>query len=253
MSDDLSPADQPALDGPALDQPDPAAPGRSAPGRPARWRRRVLRLAVWGTLAGLLAVGASIGWIRWGASGHVYSVQDVPQAPVALVLGAKVHENGVPSAFLEARLAIAKELYDAGKVRAILVSGDHAEWSYDEPDTMRDWLVDRGVPADKVVLDHAGFDTYDSCQRAARIFGVQKAIVVTQSYHIARAVTLCRDAGIETDGVADDSVRRFEGFWTQAVVREQGACLKAALDTLSGRDPVFLGRHETGVEDALRG
>ncbi|GHJ44500.1 membrane protein [Catellatospora sp. TT07R-123] len=244
--------DQPHPD--AADQPDtgeqPAA--RPAPGRLTRWRRRAVRVVLWGTLAGVLVAAGSIGWIRWSAAGHVYSVQDVPQAPVALVLGAKVHDTGVPSAFLEARLAIAKELYDTGKVRAILVSGDHAQWSYDEPDTMRDWLVRRGVPFGKVVTDHAGFDTYDSCQRAARIFGVQKAIVVTQSYHIARAVTLCRDAGIETDGVADDSVRRFESFWTQGVIREQGACVKAAFDTLTGRDPVFLGRHETGVEDALR-
>ena len=159
----------------------------------------------------------SIGWVRWQASGHVYAIEDVPEAPVALVLGAQVHDNGSPSGFLEARLDIARRLYEAGKVRAVLVSGDHGQWSYDEPDAMRQWLIDRGVPDRKVVADHAGFDTYDSCQRAIRVFGVRQLIVVTQSFHIDRAVALCRDAGIDATGVGDDTARRFGSFWTKAV------------------------------------
>lgn len=200
----------------------------------------------------MVLTAASVSWIRARADGHVYSVDQVPAAPVALVLGALVHDNGNPSAFLQARLALAKRLFDDGKVRAVLVSGDHGEWEYNEPDAMREWLIARGLPADRVVADYAGFDTYDSCQRATHVFGVDKLIVITQSFHIARAVALCRDAGIEADGVGDDTVRQYTGYWTRAVVREQGACVKAAFDVLSGRDPVFLGKHETGIEDALR-
>jgi len=118
------------------------------------------------------------------------------------VLGAQVYPGNIPSPFLAARLSLAKQLYDAGTVRVILVSGDHSRPDYDEPDGMKKWLTDRGVPAAKVVTDYAGFDTYDSCARAKLIFGVTRAIVVTQSYHIERAVSLCRHLGIDADGWA---------------------------------------------------
>ncbi|WP_155375702.1 SanA/YdcF family protein [Catellatospora vulcania] len=243
------------------EQPESAPVGEPASGpfgspapvrRRRRWWRVTRRVVLLSLLAGLLALAGSIGWVRWQADGHVYAIENVPEAPVALVLGAQVHDNGSPSGFLEARLDIARRLYETGKVRAVLVSGDHGQWSYDEPDAMRRWLIDRGVPDRKVVADHAGFDTYDSCQRAVRVFGVRQLIVITQSYHIDRAVALCRDAGIDATGVGDDTARRFGSFWTKAVVREQGACVKAMLDVVTGRDPVFLGRHETSVEDALR-
>jgi vancomycin permeability regulator SanA len=216
---------------------------------------RVLRRTVfWGALATAIAITAGSFcslWVRAGAFGHVYDEGAVPSAPVAIVLGAEVYPDGEPSPFLAARLDIAKRLLDAGKVRAILVSGDHSRWEYDEPGAMQVYLVARGVPAARVVLDYAGFDTYDSCARAKRIFGVRKAIVVTQSYHIDRAVTLCRSQGIDASGVGDDSVRIYTEPWAHSYVREQGAIVKAAIDTLSRRDPVFLGRHEPGVDDAL--
>src|SRR5262249_54952147 len=117
---------------------------------------------------------------------------------------------------------------------------------------MRRWLVERGVPERKVVVDYAGFDTYDSCARANRIFGVRQAIVVTQSFHLPRAVTPCRELGVEAVGGGDDTVRRYERSWLRGVVREQGACVKAVLDRVSRRDPVHLGPRETGVDDALR-
>jgi vancomycin permeability regulator SanA len=117
---------------------------------------------------------------------------------------------------------------------------------------MTSWLVAHGVPAGKVVADFAGFDTYDSCARAKLIFGVTRLIVVTQSYHIQRAVSLCRHLGIDADGVGDDSVRDRLVSWWRGTIREQGACVKAVGDLTVRRDPVFLGPHETGVEDALR-
>ena len=140
--------------------------------------------------------------MRGAAHGHVYSAAAVPAAPVALVLGAQVYPDGNPSPFLAARLEIARQLLAAGKVRAILVSGDHMDWGYNEPGAMFQWLVDRGVPSRRIVLDHAGFDTYDSCARAREVFGVDQAIVVTQSYHIDRAVALCRRLGVEATGAA---------------------------------------------------
>jgi vancomycin permeability regulator SanA len=101
------------------------------------------------------------------------------------------------------------------------------------------------------VLDHAGFDTYDSCARAREVFGVSKAVVVTQSYHIDRAVTLCRRLGVDATGVGDDTVRIYREPWRNSVLRERGAVVKALADVLSGRDPVFLGPREPGIEAAL--
>ncbi|WP_262283894.1 vancomycin high temperature exclusion protein [Micromonospora sp. MA102] len=214
--------------------------------------RRTVAVVVVG--AALVAAGtaASVAWVRGGAKGHLFTEADVPEAPVALVLGTKVKADGTPSPFLAARLEIAQRLLAAGKVRVILVSGDHMNDDYDEPDAMRRWLVDRGVPAGKVVLDHAGFDTYDSCARARRVFGVERATVVTQSFHLARAVSLCRHLGVAANGVGDDTARRYAQRWRVSATREYGACVKATLDVLSGRDPVHLGRRETGVDDALR-
>jgi vancomycin permeability regulator SanA len=218
-----------------------------------RWWRRLRWPALNLVLLGLVAVLGSAGWVRHGARGHVYDAETVPGAPVALVLGAQVGADGMPLAFLEARLALAKRLYDTGKVRALLVSGDHGAWEYDEPGAMKRWLVDRGVPATKVVVDHAGFDTYDSCVRARKIFGIREAVVVTQSFHVPRAVALCRRVGVAAVGVGDESVRRYDGFWWRGSLREYGAGVKAAVDVLTDRDPVFLGPYEPDVDDALRG
>lgn len=122
----------------------------------------------------------------------------------------------------------------------------------DELGAMRRWLVQRGVPAEKIVLDDAGFDTYDSCPRAHRIFGVTRAIVVTQRFHLPRAVTLCRELGVEAHGVGDETVRQYRIPWLISSVREHGASVKAAIDVLSGRGPVHLGPRETSVDEALR-
>ena len=205
------------------------------------------------TAAAVLAMAVAGSWVSVRSRGHVYAEADVPAAPVALVLGAEVYADGQPSPFLAARLEIARRLYADGKVKAILVSGDHMNWSYNEPGAMFTWLVAHGVPNERIALDHAGFDTYDSCARANKIFGVRRAIVVTQTYHIDRAVALCRSLGVEADGVADDSVRIYRRPWFNSVVRERGAVVKALVDVASRRDPVFLGPQETSVQSALRG
>lgn len=197
-------------------------------------------------------VAGSVAWVRYEARGHVYTEATVPAAAVALVLGAEVYPGGGVSPFLALRLDIARRLYQRGKVRAILVSGDHGRLTYDEPDAMKQYLVQRGIPPTKVVPDYAGFDTYDSCVRARRIFGVTDVIVITQAYHVARAVAVCRQRGLHANGVGDQSARKYASRWWRATVREQGACVKAVVDVVSGRDPVYLGNHEPGIDEALR-
>lgn len=214
--------------------------------------RRVLTAGALAAALGVLTMAGSELWVNSRAHGHVYPEAEVPAAPVALVLGAEVYPDGSPSPFLAARLDIARRLLAAGKVKAILVSGDHSRWEYDEPGAMEVYLAARGVPAGLVALDYAGFDTYDSCSRANRIFGVREAIVITQTYHLDRAVALCRSLGVDANGVGDDTVRIYTEPWRNSVIRERGAVVKAVVDVVSHRDPVFLGRHETTVEDALR-
>lgn len=225
---------------------------RATVGAVPRWLRLVVLVGVVGAVLLTAGTVASVQWVRGGAEGHIWTEATVPEAPVALVLGTKVHPDGTPSPFLSARLEIARRLLAAGKVDAILVSGDNMTADYNEPAAMRRWLVDRGVPADKVVLDHAGFDTYDSCARAKRVFGVDRATVITQSFHLPRAVTVCRRLGVDVNGVGDETAKAYERTWRISSSREHLAAVKAAVDVLSGRDPVHLGRPETGVEDALR-
>lgn len=215
----------------------------------ARPRRLVRTLA---GLAGIAAVACAPAlWARVVSAPHLSDVAHAPTNDVALVLGAKVNPDG-PSLFLAGRLQVAKELFDAGRVRVILVSGDNGQAHYNEPDAMKRWLVEHGVPADKIVEDFAGFDTYDSCVRAKEIFGVTKLTVVSQTYHLPRAVATCRSVGVDAVGVGDTSVRRpFLGTWYYGEAREIPAAWKMAADVLTRRKPT-LGPREPSVERALR-
>ena len=189
-------------------------------------------------------------WVSLASRGHVHHVEDAPSAPVALVLGAGLNPDGSPSAFLAARLEVARQLYESGRARVILVSGDNRVANHDEPTAMRDWLVGHGIPADAVVRDFAGRDTYDSCVRAKRIFGVERALVVSQGYHLPRAVTTCRAVGLDAEGVGDWTAQTYSAQWTAGARREKLADAKAVIDVLTRRDPV-LGPVETAVQDAL--
>ena len=201
----------------------------------------------------VLVVVSANAWI-WGASaGRIEELgapEDTATAPVAIVLGAAVRSSGEPSPWLRYRLDTAARLYRSGRVEAILVSGDNGRENYNEPVAMRRYLVAAGIPAEAIALDYAGFDTYDTCVRARRIFGVTQAIIVTQDFHEPRAVSVCRAAGVEVRGVADTLARNNRGTWVRSWLRERAAAVKAAWDVLSGREPI-LGRRETSVEEAI--
>ena len=218
--------------------------------RRGRWILRSGLVGIGIGVAAATTLGASIGWVRSSADGHLYSVDDVPPAPVALVLGAQVYPDGTPSPFLAARLDLAKQLLDAGKVQVLLVSGDNTAPEYNEPEAMRDYLIKAGAPAEKVIADYAGFDTYDSCVRAKRIFGVSKLIMVSQTYHLPRAVATCRALGVDAAGVGDDTSRQYAAAWRLGAIRDQLACVKTVVDLLTHREPV-LGQRETSVDEAL--
>ena len=203
-----------------------------------------------GALGAATVVGVSVALVRAHARGHLHREAAAPPAPVALVLGAQVYPSGMPSPFLAARLELARRLLTAGTVRVLLLSGDGAAPEYDEPAAMAAYLAARGVPAERMVLDRFGLDTYDSAYRAREVFGVDRLLVVTQTYHLPRAVGTCRALGVEADGVGDHAVRRLSSAWVRGVLRDQAACVKTVLDLLRRRQPV-LEPPVTAVRDAL--
>jgi vancomycin permeability regulator SanA len=192
-----------------------------------------------GVVGAATAVGASVAFVRLRAAGHLHPEAAAPSVPVALVLGAQVYPSGTPSPFLAARLELARRLLATGTVRVLLLSGDGAAPEYDEPAAMAAYLTARGVPADRLVLDRFGLDTYDSAYRARQVYGVGRLLVVTQAYHLPRAVATCRALGIDADGVGDVAVRRLSSAWVRGVLRDQVACVKTVLDLASHRQPVL--------------
>ncbi|GAA2441231.1 ElyC/SanA/YdcF family protein [Streptomyces macrosporus] len=187
-------------------------------------------------------------WLRVTTGDRVRTVDSAPPAPVAVVFGAGLWD-GEPSPYLAHRLDAAAELYERGTVRAVLVTGDNSRHDYDETGAMRAYLVRHGVPAEDVVGDHAGFDTWDSCSRARRIFGVERAVLVSQDFHIRRALALCRAAGVDAYGVGVAEPR--DVTWHHGALREVAGAVKAGLEAAFTPDPHFLGPREKGLERAL--
>ncbi|TGE33463.1 hypothetical protein E4K68_07930 [Desulfosporosinus sp. Sb-LF] len=135
---------------------------------------------------------------------YIFNINDVPAADAILVLGAYVFPDGTTSSMLNDRLSEGYELYKEGKASKLLVSGDHGRKDYDEVNAMKNFLKNKGVPSQDVFMDHAGFSTYESVYRARDIFKVQRIIIVTQEYHLMRAVFLAREMGLEAYGIASD-------------------------------------------------
>ncbi|WP_433518394.1 SanA/YdcF family protein [Nonomuraea sp. CA-143628] len=223
----------------------------------ARPARKTLRRLYQGLVLLSVLVLAPMTWAWLDSSDHrevagtAGWLARVPTSQVALVLGAGLF-SGRPSSFLARRLDIAAELYRAGKVKALLLSGDNSRKEYDEPTAMRDYLRAKGVPDAVMVLDYAGFDTWDSCVRARKVFGAERLTVVTQVFHLPRAVTLCRTAGLTTFGVGDDSVKQWAVTTYASAAREVFATGKAFADALLlHSDPVYPGPRETSLRAIL--
>ncbi|MFD6099772.1 vancomycin high temperature exclusion protein [Nocardiopsis flavescens] len=226
------------------------SPDGTAPERPRRRRRGPLLLLL--LALALVAAFAPFAWVVAGTAEHRHATAaDAPERPVALVLGAGVRDDGLPTRLLARRLELAADLYFTDRVEVVLVSGDNSVEHYNETDTMRDHLVAAGVPAERIVGDYAGFSTWESCVRAREVFGVSGATVVTQDFHLPRAVSLCRAAGIDAVGVADAAGEERAFSTRYGWVREVPAAVAALGTALTRPDPTFLGRYETAVDDAL--
>ncbi|MFD9025870.1 vancomycin high temperature exclusion protein [Streptomyces parvulus] len=212
--------------------------------RTRRGQRRLIRVVVAGCVLALLPAT----WLHLVTGDRLRATADVPRTAVAVVFGAGLWD-GEPSPYLAHRLDAAAGLYRAGRIEVVLVTGDNSREEYDEPDAMRAYLVRHGVPDGRIVSDYAGFDTWDSCVRAKKIFGVDRAVLISQGFHIRRAVALCQEAGVASYGVGVDE--RHDATWYYGGVREVLAAGKAALDAVFEPDPRFLGPEEPGVSRAL--
>lgn len=187
-----------------------------------------------GSLVAAVTVGANAIVVIGGRS------HPAADGGVALVLGAGLRPDGSPSLMLADRLETAARLYREGKVGKILASGDHGTEAYDEASAMRAGLVELGVPDELVFTDHAGFDTWSSVVRAKRVFGATRVTIVSQRFHLARAVWLARRAGLKANGVAAD-LHPYGSKGSEASAREVLARVKAVGEVVFRRQPKFLG------------
>jgi vancomycin permeability regulator SanA len=138
------------------------------------------------------------------AQSRVQSVEEASTKPVAIVFGAGLWRDGSPTPVLRDRVATAADLYFVGKVEKLLMSGDNRADEYNEPGAMKNYAIGLGVPDEDIVLDYAGWRTYDTCYRARHIFGVRNAILVTQAFHLPRAIYTCNMLGVSASGVPAD-------------------------------------------------
>jgi vancomycin permeability regulator SanA len=143
-------------------------------------------------------------YVKNNGSRYIANENDVPKSDAILILGAYVYPNGIVSTMLNDRLTVGFELYQRGKAAKLIVSGDHGKFSYDEVNAMKKFLIDKGARNEDVFMDHAGFSTYESLYRARDIFQAKNIIIVTQQYHLMRAVFIARELGLKAYGVAAD-------------------------------------------------
>lgn len=202
----------------------------------------VRRLLVIGLGLGVVMVAAVAAlnlYVAARSGEQTADVARVPEAQAAIVLGAGLNRNGSMSGMLADRVQQAIALYRAGKVDRILVSGDHHRWGYDEPGTMRHALQRAGVPDAAIFTDHAGFDTWSTMERARKVFGVRSAVVVTQGFHMDRALYLAHAAGVDATGLTAD-LHPYGRPGEIAGVRELLARVKSVGEVATGRK-VLLG------------
>jgi len=203
---------------------------------------------------GVVLIAGTNAWVLIKGDAPTFSdPAEAPHAETAIVLGALVEPDGDMSKMLADRVDQAAALYKAGKVEKILVTGDHGQWKYDEPDTMKNALVAEGIPGKDIFTDHAGFNTQASMVRAHDIFDVSEALVVTQGFHMKRALYLADAAGLDAEGVTSD-LHTYGKEGIKSSIREVASRVKAVKDVIFGTE--VMGGPEvpiTGHASASRG
>ncbi|MEI7720110.1 MAG: ElyC/SanA/YdcF family protein [bacterium] len=200
---------------------------------------RLFRVCAFGVFFSLaLCVGMLLSIYTKGHGSIYSSVDAAPNAQVAIVLGASISSNGTLSPVLKERADAAYALYVAKKVSKILVSGDNGTLHYDEVYPVGKYLLAKGIPKEDIFLDYAGFDTYSSMYRARHVFVVSSAIIVSQAFHLPRALFIARAVGLSAVGM---DAAKPEDHYLSNVLREVPASLKAVWDVFSNRVPKYMG------------
>ncbi len=203
-------------------------------------RRLLIALVALG-LIGIVGPRLVTTFFSWS---RVYNVANTPSAPVAVVFGAGLTRTGEPTAILKDRVETAAQLFFSGKVEKLLMSGDNRTFDHNEPEAMRQYALKLGVPSAAIVLDYAGRRTYDTCYRAKAIFGLDSVLLVTQAFHLPRALFLCNALGLQAAGVEANNHRYWSPLLVIWNVREQLATVGAFMDVYVSRPLPVLGRPE---------
>ena len=178
------------------------------------------------------------------SSTRTYTVESAPTGRIAIVFGAGLTRDGQPTLILRDRVRTGVQLYLSGKIQKLLMSGDNQDVTHDEPGAMRDYAVSLGVPADDIVLDNSGDRTYDTCYRAKAIFGLDSALLVTQQFHLPRALFLCNMLGVQAVGVNANNYRYWPPLMLIWNIREQLATVGAFWDVYVEKPLPALGKPE---------
>lgn len=227
---------------------DPASSGkrpqRAFLPRRALPRRLLIAAACFIVLGTAIVIHSNVVAI-WSSHGRIHSdLKDVPEIKVGLVFGTTDRVNGRENLYFRYRIDAATELWNAGKIKTLLVSGDNRSHRYNEPEKMRRALVKRGIPNDRIVCDYAGFRTFDSVVRAKEIFGLDSLLVISQRFQNERAIYIARANGIDAHGYNARDVMNPGGLRTK--MREIGARVLMWFDVnVLGTRPHHLGEKET--------
>ncbi len=207
-----------------------------------KWLLRMICIALTCVILGAASVFGLDAYVRLSASPQILTPEqaaEIADVDCILVLGCLVKSGGVPSDMLHDRLRRGVELYDAGAAPKLLMSGDHGREGYDEVDAMKQFAVDSGISSGDVFMDHAGFSTYESIYRARDIFQAKKIIIVSQEYHLYRAIYIAHALGLEAYGVSAD----YRNYLGQSArdFREVLARIKDLGYCIFQPDPTYLG------------
>lgn len=207
----------------------------------SKWARRIK----WSILTGAILIFAVIVCanyaVRHTAKAFIYqNIDSIPQNKAGLLLGtSKLLRSGLPNQYFQNRIQATVDLYKAGKIEVVVISGDNSREGYNEPEDMKSELMLRGIPEDKIYLDYAGFRTLDSVVRMEKIFGQKSFTIISQKFHNQRAIYIAHAKGLQAVGYNAEDVNAYSGFKTQ--LREKFARVKLFLDLWTGKNPKFLG------------
>lgn len=210
-----------------------------------KYKKMILKIICWLIFIGVIMTITVLGinlYMKYMVADKIITVEKATdmEADCILVLGAGVRADGNPSWMLEDRLIIGEELYNVNASKKLLMSGDHGREEYDEVNTMKTYAMNDGIPSEDIFMDHAGFETYDSLYRAKEIFGAKKIVIVTQEYHLYRALYIARSMGIEAYGVSSD-LRDYSNMQYYRIAREWLARVKSFGKCIVKSEPKYLG------------